>query len=194
MLFRSFAQLNTIYTDQAKTFANTGQFRLSPIGFVRNPFDTVFSIEPIFTNTPTALKQQLNNNFGQSVGLNLNIPIFANGQTNATIQRSKINIEQANLNALQTENTLYQNITQAYLDYTLATKRYQASQENLDAQKNNFDFAQKRFNAGLLNAVEFINIRTNFINAQSNLLQAKYELLFRNKIMDFYEGKTLYSN
>lgn len=184
--------INSIYSDQAKTRVPTGETAIVPIG-ITSGGETVSSFpQPINRFEATPFGDQINNNLGQSLGINLSIPIFNGWQVSNNIQRSKINLKQAELNSELTKNQLYQDITQANFAYSAALKRFKANQESLKAQQENFNFAQIRFNEGLLNSVDFLNIKNNLEIAKSNLLQSKYEVLFRSTILDFYSGKPLY--
>jgi outer membrane protein len=51
--------------------------------------------------------------------------------------------------------------------------------------------AEEKFNQGIINSVDFLVQKTNLILAESKLLQAKYNLLFSQKVLDFYMGKSL---
>ena len=43
----------------------------------------------------------------------------------------------------------------------------------------------------MINSVEYNQSKNNLSKAQSDLLQAKYEYIFKTKILDFYNGKTI---
>ncbi|HSB94552.1 MAG TPA: TolC family protein, partial [Flavitalea sp.] len=63
---------------------------------------------------------QMSDNFRQNIGLNINIPIFNNGQLKTAWQRSKLNITTLTLQRDQELLTLKQNIYTAYIDATSA--------------------------------------------------------------------------
>ena len=186
---------STLYSDQALDYTQV-QYELdgiTPIGFVANTFDTVYqpNIKQVGTPPVLPLGNQFRNNLGQSVSLSLSIPIFNQGQVKSNIERSKINIQQSQLNVDAAKNQLYQNITTAYQNYKSAMNSYEANKANFKAQSENYDFATKRFEAGLLNTVDYLNIKNNLENAESNLLQSKYEVIFREEILQFYNGKKI---
>ena len=186
---------STLYSDQALDYTQV-QYELdgiTPIGFVANTFDTVYqpNLKQVGTPPVLPLGNQFRNNLGQSVSLSLSIPIFNQGQVKSNIERSKINIQQSQLNVDAAKNQLYQNITTAYQNYKSAMNSYEANKANFKAQSENYDFATKRFEAGLLNTVDYLNIKNNLENAESNLLQSKYEVIFREEILQFYNGKKI---
>ncbi|MDX1628908.1 MAG: TolC family protein, partial [Fulvivirga sp.] len=64
---------------------------------------------------PIEFSDQIDNNLGQNIGFNLNVPIFNNFRVRQSIQVAKINKERAKLNQVETKNNLRQEVEQAYL-------------------------------------------------------------------------------
>lgn len=153
------------------------------------------SLEPIYTLSPSFEKTpyftQLGNNFGYGVSLNLNVPIFNNYRVKNAIAQSKINIENQRYGKQLAENNLRQTIERAYLDARSAAQQYAFAQRNVIARKRSLEYAEKRYDLGAINALEYFTAQNNFIAAELQLNSAKYEYVFRVKILDFYEGKSL---
>lgn len=143
------------------------------------------------TATPTPFSDQVNNNFGQSVGVSMSIPILNGGQVNASINRAKIQVAQNELNVAQAQNTYFVDLSNAYAQFKAADAQYTAAQQNLEAQTLNLDATTKSFEAGVINTVDYQNALNSKLRAEAALLQAKYELIFRAKIIDFYKGEPL---
>ena len=61
----------------------------------------------------------------------------------------------------------------------------------MEALEESFKYADKRFSVGDINAVEYNDAKNKLAKAQSDLLQAKYDFVFKQKILDFYQGKSL---
>ena len=70
-------------------------------------------------------------------------------------------------------------------------KKYMATEKALEAQKLSFEYAQKRFEVGMINSVDFNATKNKLANTESQLLQSKYDYLFKIKILEFYQGKSL---
>ncbi len=136
-------------------------------------------------------RNQVEDNFNQSVGLYLTIPIFNNYQTRSAISRSRINLDNARLQNQIVREQLFQTIQQAHADATAALKRYTATDKNVEALEESFRYSEQRFNVGMMNSVEYNDAKNRLAAAQSEMLQAKYEYLFRMKILDFYMGNPL---
>lgn len=184
-----FGNLNTLWSDSRKSsIPGSTVFQVFPIGFVGNSLDTVFGVQgiPRFRTTPFA--DQLSDNLGTTLGLGLSIPIFSQGQIRNNVRRARTNQELAKLNTEQQKNTLYQDIARAFTDFKAAMLRHQANQENLKAQKEAYQFSSARFEQGLLNSADFLLAKNNAQRAEAALIQSQYELMFREKILEFYRG------
>jgi outer membrane protein len=138
-----------------------------------------------------SILDQFNDNISSQAGIQLSIPILNSLQARSNVQRAKINEYNARLNADIARNTLRQTIEQAYVDALAAQRKYIAAREQLRAAEKNYKNAELRLNSGVINTVDFNLIANNFRAAQSNLLQAKYEFTFKQKVLDFYQGKDI---
>jgi len=131
---------------------------------------------------------QLENNLGEFIGLNLSIPIFSRGQVKANVNRAKINQEISKVNLDDEKRALRETVEQAYLSAKAALKEYEAAEKSVKAQESSFEFAQQRYNLGATNSFDFEQVRNRLVNAQSSLIRAKYNYVFRVKALEFYYG------
>ena len=76
---------------------------------------------------------QFNDNLGQSVRMNLNVPIFSRYSNSANLQRAEINKQRAEIQAQTVKNTLRQNIETAYNSAIAALKSFEASEKRVSA-------------------------------------------------------------
>ena len=134
---------------------------------------------------------QLNQNFGQEIGLNLNIPIFNSGTLRISYEKSKLNLRNTELQRDQDNLTLKQNIYQAYSAAVTAQQKFEANKKTLTATKKSFDFANKRYNVGMLNTIDLLTNQNNFFKAQIDLLYAQFDYVFKMKVLEFYKGEGL---
>ena len=165
-----------------------------PLGQVGIGGQTVFSLqEQTFYNDfqTRSMGDQLDQNFNQSLGLNLSIPIFNNYSTKIDVQRARIGMEQAQLNSERINNRLSAETQQAYANAIAALNQYKAAEKSSDVLTRNFDIAKKRFEGGLINSIEFNTAKTQMQNQQFQMVSSKYEYIFRMKIMDLYQGKPI---
>jgi outer membrane protein len=137
------------------------------------------------------LREQLNDNFNKTIGFQLNIPIFNGLHSNIAYKNAKLN----ELNALYTYETtelnLRKNVQQAYADALGALKKYYATEQSAKSFKEAYDYVRVKFDAGISTALDYNTAKTNLAKAESDLLQAKYTYIFKLKVLDYYEGKSL---
>jgi len=135
--------------------------------------------------------KQLDQRISPSVGLSLSIPIYQKREAISRIEPARIGVERATLDELNTMNQLRKNIEQACADVSSAQKEYEAGLEGYNASLESYRVTEEKFNQGIISSVDFLIQKTNLIQAESKLLQAKYNLLFSQKVLDFYMGKSL---
>jgi outer membrane protein len=134
---------------------------------------------------------QFGNNFNQSIGLSLQIPIFNRFQARTSVRKAKLNYENAELATQLAKNTLSKTIIQATLDLSAAVKRYASAQQTYQADKDAFEVIRERYNIGLVNSLDYNTSLTNYNKAQTDMIEAKYEVVFRSKVIDYYLGNQI---
>ncbi|WP_205500749.1 TolC family protein [Rufibacter psychrotolerans] len=134
---------------------------------------------------------QLQDNIGQFIGINLSVPILNGFRVRNNVQLSRIGLRNAEINSDIAKNELRQTIAQAYSDAVGAQKRFVAARKQLEAFEQAYKNAEIRLNNGLINNVDFNVARNNLVKAQSDIIQAKYDYTFRLKFLEFYQGKTI---
>ena len=134
---------------------------------------------------------QINDNRGHSLGLNLNIPIFSRFQNKTAVAKSKIQEENSKLNLDQAKLNLESNIQRAFTDAQAAFKAYEAAKKSLKSQALAFNNSKERYDIGAMTAFDLEQARVQLINAESSLINAKYDFVFKTKVLDFYMGKSL---
>jgi len=150
------------------------------------------SIDPTDPNSPIKTwGDQFNDNLNYRTALSIRVPIYNGLEVRTSTQKAKIAISEANFNLAETKNNLEQSIQKAYYDALAAKQKYFASEIAVDALVESFAYSQLKFEEGVINQVEYNQVKTNLTKAQSDLVQAKYDYIFRLKILDFYQGKPL---
>jgi outer membrane protein len=152
-----------------------------------------FVLIPTFNNTFAVVPfgEQMDNNFNQTFGVQVTVPIFNRFQVSTNVERAKIQRENADLNADLARQQLMKNIQQAWADAQAAFLRMKANEKALEAASLAFKDAEQRFNAGANNVIDYNNSKTRLAKAESDLIQARYDYIFRLKVLDFYQGKPL---
>lgn len=128
-------------------------------------------------------------NFTTSIGLSLNIPIFSNWNRINQIQTAKINLKNAELSLENTRLQIIQEVTQAYNDYLSYKKELEATQKALQAAQKTYETQQQRYKVGASTLIELSEANASYIRAQSDRARAFYNLVFQEKLLDYYLGK-----
>ena len=135
--------------------------------------------------------KQLENNFSQYIGLNLNVPIFNRFQTRNNIRSARIDQETQQLQLDNTKKSLYKEIQQVYLNAQNALAKEQSSQEAVKSSEDAFKLIQAKYENGKATITEFNEAKNNYLKSESDLVQARYENLYQHALLEFYRGKEL---
>lgn len=152
--------------------------------------------KPLFTNggkngyiTSDPLGTQFSNNFGQSIGISLSVPIFNGWQAKANYQKLKLNIKTLEYQISLDNQTLKQNIYQAYNAAVVAFEKFNSSQTQVDAAQKSYDFATKRYNIGMLSTLELLTDQNNLFRAKLQYVSNQFDYIFKMKVLEFYKGQ-----
>lgn len=132
--------------------------------------------------------QQFRNNFGQYVGLQLNIPIFDGFQTRNSVRSAKLRVLGAELNLETQKDRLFKAINESYYQATGAREKLLAAEEACTASAAALASVQEKYNLGRATPVDFENAKNTFVRSMSERAQARYELILRARILDFYRN------
>lgn len=136
-------------------------------------------------------RDQLKDNLSRVLSLTLTIPILNGFQSRATWQRAVVRQKIAEVDRKEVSNTLRQNVETAYNDAVGASKTYNSSLRQVQARDEAFRMTKQRFEAGATNYVEYQVAENDLFQAKSDLVRAKYDFIFKKKVLDFYQGKSL---
>ena len=135
--------------------------------------------------------KQLENNFSQYIGLNLNVPIFNRFQTRNRVRTARVDQETQQLQLDNTKKTLYKEIQQVYYNALNAQTKTQSSAEAVQSSKDAFELMQAKYENGKSTITEFNEAKNNYLKSESDLVQARYENLYQHALLEFYRGKEL---
>jgi len=172
---------------------------LSPTPLIVNVNGTAFSVQqPTFTQGTLAgyrksdpFTNQLNNNFRQSVGLSMNVPIFNGGSLKTNYKRSRLNEESLQIQKQQDNLKLKQDIYVAYNAALIALEKLNASRKSITANELTYSFAQKRFDIGVLGTFDLITTQNNLLRSRLEYALNEYDYVFKMKVLEYYRGQGL---
>jgi outer membrane protein len=140
---------------------------------------------------PYPFFDQFKDNFNQSVGVSLQIPIFSRFTNRTAVRKARINFQNAEVSTQISKNNLSKVIIQAVFDLRAADKKLTSNTQTYQANKEAFNIIQQRYNVGLVNALDYNTSLTNLNKSQFDLIQARYEVIFRSKVIDYYLGNPI---
>lgn len=153
----------------------------------------VFPLQPYnsYTYDKQAFFSQINQNFRQSVGLNVSIPIFNGYNARTNYERSKINIRNLQLQKELDDKTLKLDIYRAYDAAIVALEKYNAGKKSVEAAQRTYDFAKKRYDVGMLSTFELITNQNNLFSAKLQNVLNHFDYVFKMKVLEYYKGQGL---
>ena len=135
--------------------------------------------------------KQLENNFSQYLGLNLSIPIFNRFQTRNSVRSAKIDRENQTLQFDNTKKSLYKEIQQVYYNTVAASKKLCSSEEARKSSETAFQLTQAKYEQGKATITEFNEAKNNFLKTESDFTQARYEYVYQQALIRFYQGQEI---
>lgn len=133
--------------------------------------------------------KQLRDQFGQGVGLSLNVPFFNGGAARANANRAKLDIKRSELNIDRDKLQLKQDVFTAYYSATGAYQTFLARDKALITAMRSYELANKRYNLGVMQTIEWLSNQNNLTRAKVDKIVAQYEYIFRMKVLEFYKGE-----
>ena len=168
--------------------------------FVRNGTTPLPVFSPTFTgktiNKPfgkiwSGFGHQLSQQFGQFVGIGIEVPLLNGRQARTRWERSKLNLKNAYYQKDLDNLTLKQDIYTAYNNAVAALQKHSASIKSVETAQRSYDLSKKRYDVNLLSSFELITNQNNLFKAQIDLLLARYDYIFKMKLLEFYKGQGL---
>lgn len=138
-----------------------------------------------------SLGTQWKNNWNNSIGLSLSMPIFNNRQTKSSIQKAKLQRETSSLNLQDEQKNLFSTIENIWLGAQTSQLRFIAAQSKVSSCEISYDLVQQQFNLGLKNTIELLTEKNNLLSAQQEKLQAKYTAILNIQLLKFYQGESM---
>lgn len=142
-------------------------------------------------NNPTNVGTQLKNRFGESVGLNLNIPIYSRHNVKSNVDMKKLSVQQAELQLKQTQINVRQEIESYYHTLKTSLNKFNISEVQKNAYFANYMAYTQQFKYGSITAADLLQQQSNYLNVLNNYMQNKYSFLLERKILDVYMGEEI---
>ncbi|MBW4359586.1 TolC family protein [Flavobacterium taihuense] len=132
--------------------------------------------------------EQLNDNKGQNLGLQLSIPVFNGFSVRNNVDRNKVALEKSKIALEKEDLDLQRNVYTAFTDAKGAMNAHESSIVALESREEAYNYAKEKYAVGLMNSFDFNQSQTLLTNAQSEVIRTKYDYIFKIKILEFYFG------
>lgn len=139
-----------------------------------------------------SFSEQVKQNWNNSVGLTLSIPIFDKRQSKSAVNKAKLQRQTSQLDLLDNQKTLYKTIESLWLSANSAQQQYVAATQKLKSSEASYSLVNEQFNVGMKNTVELLTEKNNLLSAQQETLQAKYTAILNAGLLRFYQGEEIY--
>lgn len=164
-------------------------------GYTNAPNESFQVTPPYVVNTPAdPFFTQMKDNLKQIVSLQVAVPIFGKGQIFLNIDNAKLQQQIRQLDLENAKVKLRSDIEQAYTNARVAAEGYLANKKSYESAKKAYYSLEKRFESGAATNFDMQQSKYNLFSAESEMIKAKYTYVFRVKILDYYQGKTLTLN
>ena len=138
--------------------------------------------------------EQIKQNWNNSMGITLSIPLFDRRQTKSAVNKAKLQKQTSQLDLMDQQKELYRTIESYWLDASSAQQQYAAATLQVESAQASYDLVSEQFNAGMKNTVDLLTEKNNLLNAQQAQLQAKYMALLNAGLLRFYQGEAFTLN
>jgi outer membrane protein len=134
---------------------------------------------------------QINDNFGQSVGVSMSIPIYNNSRNRIAVERARLNVINTEITNEETKQQLKADVMRAITDAKAAKKQLDAAQKSLNALEANFSNNERKYKLGAINTFEYTSSKNQLDQARVDHTIAKYDYIYKLKIVDYYRGEKI---
>lgn len=182
------------FTQIPNGYKSSGLVLTDGMGNVLSGYDVQ---QPVFTNgekkyiTSPGFGNQVNDNFGQTIGISISVPIFNGWQGKANYQKAKINIKNLEYQKDLDNQTLKQNIYQAYNSAVVAREKFTSSEKAVESAQKTYDFTLLRYKVGMLGTLELITNQNSLFTAKLQYVLNQFDYVFKMKVLEFYKGQGL---
>ena len=132
--------------------------------------------------------RQIKNNWSNSLGLNLSIPIYSQRQNKSAVEKARNDLEQSKLEAEEAEDNLYTTIETVYLNARNSQQQYISAKKAYESARLSYELAVEQFKLGMKNIAEMEQERSTYMAAELSLAQSKYMALYNLQVLKFYTG------
>lgn len=156
-------------------------------GFTESGED-VYTPNVYYNTEVTPFNDQLDQNFNQSLGFTLSLPIFNGMQNKLAIDQARVQHQKTRNAMVSMRNDLQRNVLDALVAQRSGHRQFLAAQKAVEAGMLNLEFAQERFVQGVITSMELATVKAALNRSTADMINAKYQYLMATKYLDILQG------
>jgi len=185
------AELNKLALEQQVSIAKSAYYpRLSLSANAASNYSQ--KLKKTFLDLDEPFFTQFKTNLYQFVSLNLTFPIFNRFSTKISVAQARLRAEESSITVIQQHNELYKVINQALGDLEASFRTYKYSQDAYLSAKETYAAVLEKYKLGTAPSIDLDLAQSELNRTRLESIQSKYEMVFRDKIIDFYLGKPIF--
>lgn len=130
---------------------------------------------------------QFNNNYSNTLGLSLSVPIFNNLQNKNAVRKSKNATKIANLQLAESSKNLYTTIEALHTNATNSYAMYIVSKSKLQALETSLKLITEQFNVGAKDIIDLLTEQDDYRTSSQEYLESKYTLILNKALLEYYK-------
>lgn len=136
--------------------------------------------------------EQIKNNWSNSVGLSVNVPILTGRKNSSALERAKLKKRSSEIQLEDVKDELLWKIERIWMDAINAQENYKAACAKADAVHKSYDLVSQQFEVGLKNPTDLLAQKDELLSAQQSMIQAKYTAIYNINLLRYYAGEKLF--
>lgn len=140
-----------------------------------------------YSSSDYTFTEQLKNNYNNSIGINVSIPIFSKWQTRNSVAKSRNAVQSATLSLTENSKTLYQTIESLHNNATSAYAIYMVSESKLKALEKSLELVTQQYDLGMKNIIELLTEQDSYRQSSQEYLESKYTLILNKALLEYYQ-------
>lgn len=122
---------------------------------------------------------QIDQNFGQSVGLRIDVPLFLRGQLRLGVEQFRLAQIDLDMNLRETEQNLKLDVNRSLNQLRLAEQTLVIAERRQEQATTSYENAVVLFENGAINTLDLINFQNLQQQSASEVIRAKYAYLYQ---------------
>lgn len=131
--------------------------------------------------------QQIKNNYNNSIGVSVSIPIFSKYQNKHSVAKSQNAIKYAHLTLADNAKALYQTIETLYNNAVNANALYMVSASKMKALEKSLELVTEQYDLGMKNIIDLLTEQDDFRQSSQEYLENKYILILNKALLEYYK-------